>query len=328
MAHALFSFRQLPTVAAMLAERGLALDALMTEAGFRAPAATEVTAPLYKVQVLLELVAEKLANPMFGLDLAARLPEGAFGVTEFVVRTSPTIEHALRAMCELSPLINPALDMRYIADELGCEIRFSYSDEREALGDILNEYTIGYIARQFSIVLGRPLPLVRAWFAHARSNGHDEIARRLGCPVTFFAADCGLAVASDVIHQTTPAGNEALYKFLLAQGRAQLATVGKHDVISQVTRAIEARIAEPNLSAQTIASALELSQRSLQRQLTEAGTTYRALLASIRRRRRDELDRAGLSDGEIATRLGFANAKTMRRSLDDATEATEDAEDA
>jgi hypothetical protein len=59
MAHALFSFRQLPTVAAMLAERGLALDALMKEAGFRAPATTEVTAPLDKVQVLLELVAQK-----------------------------------------------------------------------------------------------------------------------------------------------------------------------------------------------------------------------------------------------------------------------------
>jgi transcriptional regulator GlxA family with amidase domain len=167
---------------------------------------------------------------------------------------------------------------------------------------------------------------VRAWFAHRR-HGPDEVGRRLGCFVDFHAADCGLAVASDVIHQATPAGNEALYKFLLAQGRTQLANVGKHDVISQVTRAIEARIAEPNLSAQTIASALELSQRSLQRQLTEAGTTYRALLGSIRRRRRDELGRAGLSDGEIATRLGFANAKTMRRSLDEAPEATEDAED-
>jgi AraC-like DNA-binding protein len=323
MAHALFSFRQLPTVAAMLAERGLALDALMKEAGFREPATTEVTAPLDKVRALLDLVAERLAMPTFGLELAARLPEGAFGVTEFVVRTSPTIEHALSAMCELSPLINPALDMRYIADDLGCEIRFSFAGERDVLGEILNEYTVGYIARQFSIVLGRSLPLVRAWFAHARSS--DEIARRLGCHVDFQAADCGLAVASDVIHQTTPAGNEALHNFLLAQGRTQLATVGKHDVISQVTRAIEARIAEPNLSAQTIASALELSQRSLQRQLTESGTTYRALLASIRRRRRAELDRAGLSDGDIATRLGFANAKTMRRSLD---EADEDAEDA
>lgn len=326
MAQALFTFRQLPTVAAMLGERGLALDALMKQAGFREPTPqrTEVTAPLDKVQVLLALVGKKLAMPMFGLELAARLPEGAFGVTEFVVRTSPTIEHALSAMCELSPLINPALDMRYIADDLGCEIRFSYAGERDVLGEILNEYTVGYIARQFSIVLGRSLPLVRAWFAHARKSGQDEVARRLGCNVTFHAADCGLAVASDVIHQATPAGNEALYKFLLAQGRTQLATVGKHDVISQVTRAIEARIAEPNLSAQTIASALELSQRSLQRQLTDAGTTYRALLASIRRRRRDELGRAGLSDGEIATRLGFANAKTMRRSLD---EATDDAED-
>jgi AraC-like DNA-binding protein len=223
----------------------------------------------------------------------------------------------LSALCELAPLINPALEMRYIADHLGCEVRYSYGGLRDALGEILNEYTVAYVAKQFAVVLGRSLPLSHAWFAHARKHGHDEVARRLGCRVGFQAADCGFAVASDVINQAVPNSSEPLYTFLLAQGRTQLANLPQHDVISQVTRAIEVQLTAADLSAASIARALETSQRSLQRQLADAGTSYRTVLATVRRRRRDELARAGHDEAEIATRLGFANAKTMRRSLDD-----------
>jgi AraC-like DNA-binding protein len=182
---------------------------------------------------------------------------------------------------------------------------------------ILNEYTVAYVAKQFAVLLQKSLPLARAWFAHGRRQGGEDVAKRLGCSVAFQSADCGFAVAADVIAHTNPAGNEALYKFLLDQAHGQLQNIGKNDVITQVTRVIEARISDADLSAATIAQALALSQRTLQRQLTDAGTSYRDLLASIRRRRRAELERAGLTDAEIAPRLGFASAKTMRRSLDD-----------
>ena len=319
MSAPLFTFRQLPTLSQLLAERDIPLAELLRDTGFADTATTEVTAPVSKIQKLLELAAARLGAPMLGLDLAERIPEGAYGVTEFVIRASPTMRHALAAMCELSALINPALDMRYIGDRLGCEIRFGYAGNRDALGAILNEYTVAYIAKQFSVVLREPLPLARAWFAH-KTTAADQLAQRLGCPVEVQAADCGFAVASDVIARAIPAGNEALYKFLLAQAHTQLANLGKHDVISQVTRAIEARIGDADLGPQAVARALSLSQRTLQRQLMDAGTSYRDLLASIRRRRRAELERTGMDETAIATRLGFGSAKTMRRALDDSGE--------
>jgi AraC-like DNA-binding protein len=316
MIASLFIFRQLGTVGEMLAERDIALEPLLASVGVGAENA-QLTAPLDKVTRVLELAAERLGSPLFGLDLAERISEGAYGVTEFVVRTAPTVRQALNAMCELSPLINSALDMRYIADDLGCEVRFRYAHRRDVLGEILNEYTVAYLVKQFAVVLGGSLPLARAWFAHDRGRGREDVARRLGCTVGFGASDCGFAVEMDVIDQAIPHSNEALHAFLLAQGRTQLANAGKHDVVSQITRAIEARIADPTLSAATIATALDTSLRSLQRQLADAGTSYRKVIAAIRRRRRDELSRSGLSDAEIATRLGFANAKSMRQSLED-----------
>jgi len=312
----LFTFRQLPTIAALLAEHGASLATTLAEAGISEPSSQgEITAPLAKVQRFLELVARRLGSSSFGLDLAARIPEGAFAVTEFVVRTSPTVQDALGALCELATLINPALEMRYVADHESCEVHFTFAGAREGLGSILNEYTVAYIAKQFSTVLGEQLPLVRAWFAHRREHDQELVSRRLGCPVSFDGFDCGFAVAGNVIARPLPGANPPLFEFLLKQARAQLANLGTHDVIAQVTRVIEARISDEDLSSATIAKALGTSQRSLQRQLSEAGTSYRNVLLMLRQRRRAELASSGLTDAEIAPRLGFASAKTMRRSL-------------
>lgn len=316
MVATLFTFRQLPAIAELLAEHGVTVAKVMKEAGIPEPEPRgEITAPLAKVQKFLELVAQRVGSQAFGLELAARIPEGAFAVTEFVVRTAPTVQHALGALCELSTLINPAFDMRYVADHQRCEVHFTFAGARDALGTILNEYTVAYVAKHFSVVLGEQLRLARAWFAHPREQGRDYVAQRLGCPVSFDAFDCGFAVPGDVIGRALPHGNKPLFEFLLAQARTQLANRGKHDVIAQVTRVIEARISDQDLSAATIAKALGTSQRSLQRQLSEAGTSYRNVLLMIRQRHRSELASSGLTDAEIATRLGFASAKTMRRSL-------------
>jgi AraC-like DNA-binding protein len=133
-------------------------------------------------------------------------------------------------------------------------------------------------------------------------------------------------LASDVIALVPESADPPLFSFLTAQARAQLDLLGKNDVIAQVVRAIERRLTSADLGAASIATALATTQRSLQRHLAEAGTSYRDVLAHVRQRRRAELERAGVAEAEIAARLGFANARTMRRSLDD-TGPDEDAND-
>lgn len=318
MSSPLFTYRPIPVIAEMLAERGIDAAELIRSAGLPEEAIRgEITAPLNRIEGFLDAVAKRLDAPLFALDLADRVPRGTYGVTEFVVRAAPSVQHGLAALCELAPLINPQVEMRYVADHQGCEIHHTFAALRDALGMHLNEYTVAFVAKSFASVLGRPLPLERAWFAHSRRDHADDVARRLGCHVTFQAADCGFAVASDVIAFVPESADAPLFAFLTAQARAQLDLLGKNDVIAQVVRAVESRLTNADLSAASIASALATTQRSLQRHLAEAGTSYRDVLAHVRQRRRAELERAGVAEAEIAPRLGFANARTMRRSLDD-----------
>ena len=87
-------------------------------------------------------------------------------------------------------------------------------------------------------------------------------------------------------------------------------------MISNVSKAIELRLPRGDVQIEAIANALAITHRTLQRRLTDAGTSYREVLAHVRRRRRAELARDGVADAQIAEQLGFANVRAMRRSID------------
>lgn len=314
----LFSFRMVPVIASMLAPRRLDTAALVREAGLPESALHgEVIAPLARVQKLLDLVAARASLPLLGVELAERVPTGAFGLTEFLMRSAPTVEGALRVLCEFAPLINPMLEFRHVRQRDAGYVHFAVPSTRDALGRHLNEYTLMLAVRQFSSVLGERVQLERAWFAHGRRTQLDEIAARLGCEVAFGAADCGFALSHAWLARTTPTADPALFEFLTAQARAQLANLASRDVISQVARVIEARLASGSVGGTEVARAMATTFRSLQRHLADAGTTYRDVVQHVRLRRRAELSRTGLPPAEIARRLGFSSVSAMRRSLDE-----------
>jgi AraC-like DNA-binding protein len=276
----------------------------------------EITAPLGRIQNLIALAADRLGNPLLGLDLAERVPSGAYGVVVFLVRSAPTVERSLAVICELAPLINPIGDFRLMPVSDGCELHYAVHGQRDTIGRHLNEYTIAFIAAQFGAVLGEPMPLSRAWFSHTRPSGGEAVAQRLRTDVVFQRPDCGFAISHETAARVPRTADAQLFEFLLAQARAQLAYVGTHDVVAQVVRVIEVRLAHGDVGTAAIAGAMATTSRSLQRRLTEAGTTFRDVLAYVRARRRAQLERGGFSETEIARQLGFADARSMRRSLD------------
>lgn len=317
MRSALFTFRMVPAISGVLARRGIAIRELLEEVGLPTEVRTELTAPLVRIQALVDLAAQRLDDPLFGMTLAALVPEGAFGVVEFLVRSAPTIDAGLAVLCEMAPLINPIGEFRVVPTPAGAALHYNILAQRDTLGKHLNEYTLALIVRQLATTAGGAIPLASAWFSHARPEHAQAVATRLGTSVKFQAADCGIAIAREVLDRVPRMADAALFAFLHAQARAQLADVGTHDVVSQVIRAIELRLSHGDLGVGAIAAAMATTARSLQRHLADAGTSYRDVLAHVRRRRRAELSRAGLGEAAIAPRLGFADASSMRRALDE-----------
>jgi len=313
----LFTFRLIPAISGMLARRGIDVAELLNDTGLPLAAARgEITAPLSRIQAFIAKCATRLAAPQFGLDLAAALPGGAYGVAEFLVRSAPTVEAGLRGLCEFAALINPSGQFRLVPGDGEGRLHYSLGSERDTLGMHLNEFTIAYLVRQLGSIVGGRMPLASAWFSHARPAQADILAQHFGCPVRFQARDCGFAVTTTVLATVPRTADPLLFQFLLDQARAQLARLGPIDIVSQVVRVLEVRMSSGDVAAGSIAKALGSTPRSLQRYLADAGTTYRDVLAHVRERRRAELRGGGVAESAIARQLGFSDARAMRRSLE------------
>jgi AraC-like DNA-binding protein len=60
---------------------------------------------------------------------------------------------------------------------------------------------------------------------------------------------------------------------------------------------------------------MSVSPRTLQRLLEREGTTWRAEVEAVRRARAARLQRGGLSKSQVARRLGYSDARTLRRAV-------------
>lgn len=315
----LFSFRLVPVLSAMLARRGVDAGALLTAAGLPLDGLRgEFIAPLPRIRRFLDDVAARLEAPHLGLDLAERVPTGAYGIIEFLVRAAPTVHDGLRALCQFGPLVNPSGEFRLLDGPAGsARLHYAVAGQRDVLGSHLNEYSIAFLLRQFALVFEAPLRATEVWFAHGRRTDAEVVARRLGVSVRFHAADCGFALPASELARAPRTADPPLFEFARAQAQAQMARVGDADIITQASRVIAIRLGHGEVSAEAIASAMSLTTRTLQRHLTEAGTTFRDVLTHVRRRRQGELRQAGLDEGRVAAELGFSDARAMRRSLAD-----------
>jgi AraC-like DNA-binding protein len=306
-----------PALAGLLVKRGIDPRTLVRDIGLpREALSGEVTAPIARIRDLVERVALLLGEPLLGLDLAAMVPAGTFGLAEFVGRFAPTVRQGFEVFCASVPLVNPMIEWRYVpGNEHSMELVVPGS--RDGLGIQLNEYSVALVLKLANGGLDQPLRVSRAWFAHARGEQAALVAERLGCPVTFGDATCGFAFDASEAARAPRMADPELFRFHVAEARERVASLGTDDVIAHVSRVMELRL-KGDVQIEAIATALAITPRTLQRRLTEAGTSFREVLAHVRQRRRAQLQRDGVPDAQIAEQLGFADVRAMKRSLDPA----------
>lgn len=302
----------------MLASRGIAIEPLLVAVGIPRDATSgDVTAPLERIVTVVNDVAVTIGDPTFGVTLAEAVPTGAYGIVEFIVRTAPTLGRGLEVLCEFASLINPVGSFRYGTTHGGAELHYAIEGQRDTLGMHLNEYTLLYILRQFRLLLDQPrLPVTAVWFSHRRATHVDGVARAFGVTPRFGARNCGFSISRPTAAFSSRTADAPLFEFLVGQARAQLAYRGHTDVVAQTVRVIEVRLAHGSVTTDAVARAMSITPRTLQRHLADAGTTFRDVLAYVRRTQHARLLTARLSESDIAKRLGFSSPSVMRRALD------------
>jgi AraC-like DNA-binding protein len=196
-------------------------------------------------------------------------------------------------------------------------MRWCREGERTLGHRLANEAAIAELVHGMRQVLSDGFAPSRVMFRHAaprRLDAHEGFFR---CPIVFDANDDGFAFPADVLSRVPHAANPRLNAYLEQQAERLLGELADEpDLIARAERAIASSLSSGTPPASSIAKSLGVSDRTLRRHLEEKGTSFRALVSGVRRKRAEELLRGGRqSVGEIAFLLGFAGIDVFSRAF-------------
>jgi len=292
------------------AARGVAASALATAAGLApdclAPLPERLAAADYIA--LLDAGSRLAADPHFGLHVGERVRPGTFSVYGLVLLACRDIGQALEQTQRYEALAHDLGRSRL--EPAGALARYTWTSHFPHASRHLAESVFAGIRTFGSWLAGRPLAPRALAFAHACPDGADpaEYARVLGGMPAFGAPAHTADFDAALLALPLPAADTGMYPLLqqhaerLLRARAQ----ASGGIVAQVHAAIVRTLAREPARLAGIAAELDLSARTLQRKLADAGATFQQVLDAARYAlAMDYLRQDGLSLVDIAFLLGF-----------------------
>lgn len=275
--------------------------------------------PLVLHYDLVEAAVEATGDALLGLHFSAvdmgeaRPGAGTIGMLYFA---SPTLRVSIEKLVEHQASWNPG--ERYDFGESGDEFYLRYrcwgpSRPAHVQQALRNAASVVGVEK---LVEG-DLKLRSARFEMPQPSGAEEIEATLGCPVEFDAGINEFVLPLEKLDLPLPGADPELVDYCERQIRLQRAESLEAPSYTVLARR---ELEREDLStfddlAPALASRLACSERTLQRRLSEEGTSVRGLVDEARRERAIELLRSPFDVQQVAHELGYAEVSSFRRAF-------------
>ena len=311
-----------PLFLARLGFAGVDVDELRRR--FRLPddpaSMREMDVPLYVVHEL-PLEAERLlSDPFIGLHLAETLPRGAYGLLEFIVRSSADLREAGGRLVRYHGLLN---DLNLVDLDEGPEetvLTQRIPGEPLCIGRHANEFAIALIVRVIRESIGNPewAPL-RVMLAHPAPPDTSALLTWFRVPAIDFGRGAnGIAVATRDLDLPVRTADAALLRFLDEQAMALIASKpADGDALwSRLREEIRVSLRNGPPLLEAIAETMGTSARTLQRRLSDRGASFQSLVEEIRKDLAIMyVEGESLSSLDVAFLLGYSDRRAFLRAF-------------
>lgn len=293
-------------------------DALLEAAGLSRAEVFDPDArlPVAGADALWRAAWERSGDPCLALHAAEALPFGAYKVLDYTMAASPTIGEGLRRVAAYFRLVDARAELQVEEQDAAVLLRMV-----AAGGEIrasAQEYTFAAVMLRSRRAARQPWFPLSVSFAFPRPDDAGEHARIFGVPPRFDAAHPEIAVSMATWVTPSLGAEPALLSILDEHARALLDRLppGEEDLVARTRAAIAAELRGGDPSIGRVARKLAMSDRTLQRRLGEAGTSYAALLDEVRRQWAEAyLRRPEIGLCEVAWLLGFAEQSSFTRAF-------------
>lgn len=266
---------------------------------------------------LFDRGAHDLDEPLLGIVVARRVPIGAYGLLEYGLRASATVGDALSRLARFYASVTSRVRAE-VAVVGGHTALVFHRAPNVAHSRHWIEMAAAAIAGRIAEGAGRPSVLHAVQFLHAHPDPslHDRWVDALGAPVTFGARKDALVFVDGALARPMSTGESRIATSVDVELRALAESQYAFPDAQQLRlrAAILERLTD-GVTLLSVARALRIAPRTLQRSIAQRGSSWSQELDETRRARALELLAAGGKTSEIADALGFRDPSAFFRAF-------------
>jgi AraC-like DNA-binding protein len=300
---------------------GLDCDAALTAAGID-PGVLKDTSrriPGLQYERLLEHLIDVSGDPLFGLHSARFVQPGSWSVLGYITMNCATVGEAMSRIVPYEKLVGDMGVSRIEAAEEQVRLIWDcrhHNPEvrRHMVEDVLASWLL--YARW---IADTQLSPIEVWFEHAQPAEVDltEYQTLFGCPIRFGQPCNALLVPPQHLQIPLRQADANLLRTLEEHALTLMAGLDKDEPLPvRVHNALRLLLKDGLPRKERVAEKFHMTERTLQRHLQQAGTSYQEILDQLRRELAEHyLLRSELGIQDIASYLGFSEARSFHRSF-------------
>lgn len=269
----------IPSLSNLALKQGLNPEKVFAQAGVDLAEVQlhELDLGLHQVEEVMDVIIEQAELPQFGLVLGEHVQAEMLGIFGPLVASSPTSRIAIECFSRFKLLLHPLFDM--CLEERGAESIIAYaSTDDTPIGDrpIYAEALFSALMNLGSMFIGQAMQPIRIEFRHGKTTYLDEYQRVFACPIVFDCPQDRMIARAGVLDLPMLSQNFAVHQLLKTRAGAQLnRQCGQ--VSQRVNALIKQQLPKQLVTAKSIAQQLNMSARTLQRQLSKEHTSFKRL---------------------------------------------------
>ena len=238
------------------------------------------------IALLLETAAVELDCPDLGLRVARHQDLDMLGPVAVAVKNARSTTQALEMTSKYLFFHSRSIEITVVADPRGHDdvlgVRFGYSDPDQVIPPQSVDLVLLFVHRAMQAVLGTDYGLRSVELPDELNVPAERYEELFGAPVSASTGGAVLRVPAALLGQPIAGGDQTLHQLALRY-LDQHVPADRRSFVDH-TRAALVRALETGTSSLTdVAALLAVSPRTLQRELTKAGTTFAKIRDEVRR---------------------------------------------
>lgn len=264
----------------------------------------------------LEIAAERLERPDFGLQFGLRQNLSILGALSIAIANSATPRQGVEVCIRYLHVHNPALSMSLApVPRTSREFLDIHLDIRRPAQRAQNsERMLSSVHRAFRQLTGPPYRPTQVWFMHQPLSAISVYRKVFGVTPLFNRPRMGISIERSVLDAWRPGVSSQLRQIAETYLR-QISPSRQKSFSIRVAGVARSLMRARQCTADQAASALGIHPMTLQRRLQAENTTFESIKDDVRRQIAESLlAQPSVSLSQIALVLDYADSSTFSRS--------------